>query len=257
MYARRAEFYETEYAEVRDIAFLSGLLKNSRHAVLEVPCGAGRLTLHLADKVKDYTIADREPRMISATLTQLEQSLPHISVSAHICDMTNLSLKKRFDWIICPRESLQLIAPEKLTQTLAHLCQHLKPAKGTLLIDMASFSQAGDPDYFYKSNSEHKWIKNWTRKNAENRLLTRCSLQTETADKIDFHFTYEMQTVEKRWQFFSSQMRLFKYDPETIRACLPDEHVICSLAGNYDGKAWQKGDAWLIFQIRKKATGHA
>ena len=99
-YARRAQFYRVEFAEQRDIDFYLSHIQKGESTVLEIPCGAGRLTLELARKARQVTAVDIEPRMLDSLQSHVISAGLESKVQCLLGDMTKLELGSIFDLII-------------------------------------------------------------------------------------------------------------------------------------------------------------
>src|SRR5262249_53153952 len=151
-YAERAAFYEHEYDETGDHAFITRMARSARR-VLEVPCASGRNTMVLGDLDIDLVAADREPAMIERLSERLRHRPHRARVELEVGDMRSLRLGRTFDLILVQREAFQsLVEPGDARRALESLAAHLADG-GTLLLDLAAFdstegARALHPAYF-------------------------------------------------------------------------------------------------------------
>src|ERR1700677_954095 len=94
-YSRRAEVYDVEYVEDRDREFVLSLI-NETTRVLEVPCGAGRLSRWIAAKAAELTVVDLEPKMVARAL-EIAEPAARGRLDGQVADMRTLSLGRNFD----------------------------------------------------------------------------------------------------------------------------------------------------------------
>ena len=91
---------------------------------LDVGCGSGRVLVPLALERAEVTGIDSSPVMVAACRSRLAEEDARAEV--HEADMTNFDLGKKFDSVIVPGASFQLLAERHdalaaLTKMLAHL----------------------------------------------------------------------------------------------------------------------------------------
>src|SRR5689334_25013870 len=100
LYSSRAAIYDVEYIESRDVDFLSQLIRDTEARVLEVPCGAGRLSIALTQRTRHLTIVDIEPAMVEKAMEAVTRVGRETYVTGHVGDMRTLALGKRFDLVV-------------------------------------------------------------------------------------------------------------------------------------------------------------
>jgi SAM-dependent methyltransferase len=123
------EFYDLEMAGYsQDFSFYETALEPLSD-ILELGCGSGRLT-------RFTSASGHRPLGIDLSLPMLLEARSQSgSTSIHVCmDMCRLALRKRFDAIIIPYNTLNLLAKNSDVQTCLNGCRdHLKPDGGLLL----------------------------------------------------------------------------------------------------------------------------
>lgn len=233
-YSQRAAIYEVEYRESRDVPFVQSLLQDSVDRVIELPCGAGRLSRHLAPHVAELDVIDLEPDMVARAVSVARAAAPDCRVSGYVQDMRGIHLDHRADLAIIPREGLQLVAPEDGKRVLASLARHIAP-NGRIFVDLACFGHqegARDPDYFRPGQPDGVTSPDWSRDLPGGGILHRCSAQRDEGDSIVFDLKY-MQESEPS-QNWSSQMRIYRYGLDMIQSSVPPGMQLEHIYGDYD-----------------------
>ena len=251
-FCSRAQYYNIEYQEERDFNFVGSLVQHPRQSILEIPCGAGRLSRHLASLSDDLTIVDFSEAMLKQAKLSMAEMDHKAKICSHACDMRTLNLARRFDLILVPRESLQLLDLNDASNTIRKLIKHLTPCTGRLLIDLTTFKVPGDPDYFYDLDVE-KWHMNWTRHIDEQRTLSRRSREkrTDQPSGVEFTFQYEEKDGKSSRQW-TETFWLWKYDVCHIFQMTAEESVKIEVWGSYKGESYTSSSGRLIALIEPR-----
>lgn len=252
-YARRAQFYRVEFCEKRDISFYLSQVQEGITKVLEIPCGAGRLTLELARKAGHVTAVDIEPRMLESLQIHLNASGLSEKVQCLLGNMTNIQFGPIFDLIIVPSEALQLVPKQEGKLVLACLAQNLKPG-GLLIVDTATFSelQAGNPDYFDPATIGRAWINQWTRSLPGEGTLNRSVRASKDSEKIIFEFLYKLaDDISNSVHEFSERMTLYLYELHWFFENIPPDISEISVRSYYDDVCDFIQPSRLIVTLRK------
>ncbi|MDE3080693.1 MAG: class I SAM-dependent methyltransferase [Paracoccaceae bacterium] len=243
-YSQRAAIYEVEYTESRDVTFVLSLLGDGISRVIEVPCGAGRLSRHLAPRVAELHLVDLESDMVTRATGAARGAAPDCSVHGHVQDMRLLDLNQTADLAILPREALQLVPPEDGCRVLAAVARHIRLG-GRIVVDLARFAHHGgvrDPDYFRPGHPDGVVTPDWSRALPDGGRLHRSSMQCDEGNSLLFYLKYRLET--ETTQEWSSQMRIYRYDSDfltaTVQPGLRVEHVF----GGYDRSP-------LLFESRR------
>lgn len=250
-YSVRAAYYEIEYQEDRDVPFVLSLLHGSVRRVIEIPCGAGRMSRHLAPRVEALQVVDLEPGMVSRAVAIARAAAPKCAVSGHVQDMRSLSLDDCFDLAIIPREGLQLLPPDEGKMTLCALASHVVPG-GCILVDLARFCGGDgprDPDYYKHDQPDGVYTNDWIRSLPDSTRLRRCSAQKNEGQSIVFDLKYVKESEPT--ETWSSQMRIFRYDCDWIRSSVPTGMHLERLYGGYDRSPPGPGSRRLLALYRK------
>lgn len=248
-YAIRASVYETEYREERDLLFLLSFISSEQLSVLEVPCGAGRLSCKLVPKLNRYTIMDQEPNMVKESMRRLTTLGWGNNVKPHIGNLIDAQLGVNFDLIIIPRESMQLLKPADMRKAIINLGKQLVINSGNLVVDLSTFAHRKDPDYFLLDADEN-WHFNWNRLTADNAELKRWSRQISHDRQIDFYFRYEL-TRENKTEKWKSSMTLYKYDLSSMQKYLPTNLRSVHIWGDYDKSNYHADSPRLILVFKR------
>lgn len=255
-YTRRAAFYRVEYDEMRDVPYFLSLIEADKTEVLEVPCGAGRLTVHLARKAKHVTAIDIEPVMVTSLLDYMETEGLADRVDASVGDMTDLHLSSPVDLIIVPSEALQLLPKEEGRKAVTSLVAQLKPG-GRLVVDIATFCglEAGMPDYFDPATRGESWHPQWIRPLPGGGTLKRSVRYLREYDRCVFEFLYVLSEKGSLAVTFSEEMALFFYEAEWFLQNLPQSVAELSFKSSYDNTHDIPRSHRLIVTMRKTVDG--
>jgi trans-aconitate methyltransferase len=121
----------------QDVAFWEEVCRAAGGPVLELACGAGRVTMPLAAAGIDVVGLDVDPAMLSA--------MPRRTLSPPLllaADMARFALARRFAAVIIPYNSFQLLTEAREADACLRLvAEHLAPA-GCLALEVTDF-QAG------------------------------------------------------------------------------------------------------------------
>ena len=251
-YSRRADIYDVEYAEDRDRDFVLSLIGETDR-VLEVPCGAGRLSRWIAEKAAELTLVDIEPKMVGRALESARPGARAL-LEGRVVDMRTLDLGREFDLALIPREALQLLTPADGARALAAVGAHVAPG-GLMFVDLATFAGAcpGDPDYYDGAAADGAWRDNWTRRLDAGAELTRRSQQTRESDAILFELDYFIRRGGDETETRRSQMRLFRYDHGFLEAAAPRGMSLAAIYGGYDKTDFSAIAPRLLALYRKSA----
>ena len=95
-------------------------------SVLDVGCGTGRVSLHLARRGRKVTAVDVDPRVLDALEQRAEErDLPIECVCA---DVRELYLGREFEFVLAPMQLIQLLrGAEERRVALARIRRHMRP----------------------------------------------------------------------------------------------------------------------------------
>jgi SAM-dependent methyltransferase len=254
-YSDRAKVYEVEYVEERDFAFVDTLLGAGGLRVLEVPCGAGRLSGRLARRAAELTVVDLEPAMVAKAAVAARAANGSIHIHTEVQNMRTLDLERSVDLAIIPREALQLLPPSEGMEALATVSAHVVEG-GLLFVDVATFRAgsgpaAADPDYFNAYREDDAWCVDWTRDLPDGSRLTRRSAQRQDEASILLRLAYEIEDKHHGVESWRSEMRLYRYDPSWFGPATPDGMTLESVCGDYDCSPFSDLSPRLLAMYRK------
>ena len=253
-YSRRAEVYAVEYDETRDVEFVLSLAAKTGGRILEIPCGAGRLSRHLAPVSHSLTVVDLEPAMVARALDVARLAGRGAIVRGAVQDMRNLALDQTFDLCVIPREALQLVPQPDGTRVLAAVARHLAPG-GQLLVDLANFGPQAtdepDPDYYWPDHEDGVLYENWSRPLQDGTILARSSRQAHSAGVIKFDLHYQISFEGLLLDGWQSQMGLHRYERSWLDQATPAGMEIEHVYGGYDRSVFGNRAPRMISIYRK------
>jgi SAM-dependent methyltransferase len=262
-YRERAAFYAVEYREDGDRPFIEGLLGEGVRSVLEIPCGAGRNALWLAETGRSVTACDIEPAMLEALAARYPDGQPPANLTLVQADMRAFQLDKPFDLILIPREAIQLLpTTEDVAATLDCCRRHLAPG-GRLVVDLAAFkappsgSPGGDdtlqPSYYRPGQRDGVESFEWERELPDGRRMKRWQRQWDKADSVDFALRYQVcgDASKDGASEWVAEMTLRKYSMSQFRKLVADAHLnIVNAYGSYDNRVYRDGDVRMILCLQ-------
>lgn len=259
-YSRRAAIYEVEYVETRDVEFVRSLIRPGHSRVLEIPCGAGRLSRRISDLARRLTLVDLEPEMAARACRAAAATPGAGEIAATAADMRSLALAEDFDLALVPREALQLLPPAQGATALAAVGRHIVPG-GRMLVDLAAFATTThdppDPDYYDPARPDGAWRQDWVRKVDAATRLSRWSAQRHEPDgsAISFTLRYEVDRGTHARETWQSEMTLHRYSQSWLADNTPAGWVLETLYGGYGGAAWTPCSSRAIAVFHKTAPG--
>jgi SAM-dependent methyltransferase len=145
-YGMLAEFWDLFRGDTstwEDRFFYLGAVKKYGQPVLDVGCGTGRILLDFMAQGIDIDGVDNSPDMLTLLRQKAETSNLHPAVYQQ--EMTALSLPRRYQTILVPSSSFQLLL-DPATPPLAMSCffEHLLPG-GNLTMPFMTLWREGDP----------------------------------------------------------------------------------------------------------------
>jgi SAM-dependent methyltransferase len=107
-----------------DLGIWEGLAEGTDELILELGCGTGRVTAHLARRGHRLWGVDADPSLLQAL--EAQASREGLCVRVDCADVRALALEREFELIIAPMQLLQMLAGEAgrrsaLTRAAAHL----------------------------------------------------------------------------------------------------------------------------------------
>ncbi len=140
----RVRWHDLECGSYRvDEPLWRALAAEAAGPVLDAGAGTGRVTLDLAAAGVDVTAVDLDPALVA----ELERraAAAGVAVAAHVGDLRELALDRRFAAIIVPMQTIQLLGgAEGRGRFLARAREHLLPG-GVLAAALADAMEGYDP----------------------------------------------------------------------------------------------------------------
>jgi SAM-dependent methyltransferase len=145
-YGMLAEFWDLFRGDTstwEDRFFFLGVVKKYGQPVLDVGCGTGRILLDFMGQGIDIDGVDNSPDMVALLQQKAEKLNLHPAIYEQ--EMTVLSLPRRYQTILVPSSSFQLLL-DTASPPLAMKCfyEHLLPG-GVLSMPFMTLWKEGDP----------------------------------------------------------------------------------------------------------------
>jgi SAM-dependent methyltransferase len=145
-YGMLAEFWDLFRGDTSnwdDRFFYLDMVKKYGQPVLDVGCGTGRILLDFIGQGIDIDGVDNSPDML-ALLHQKAKKL-NLHPTVYQQEMTNLSLPRKYQTILVPSSSFQLLLDESLPPlAMEGFFEHLLPS-GVLVMPFMTLWKQGDP----------------------------------------------------------------------------------------------------------------
>ncbi|MCI0608905.1 MAG: class I SAM-dependent methyltransferase [Anaerolineae bacterium] len=145
-YGMMAEFWDLFRGDTStwdDRFFFLDVVKKYGQPVLDVGCGTGRILLDFMQQGFDIDGVDNSPDML-ALLQQKAEKL-NLKPTVYQQEMTELSLPRKYQTILVPSSSFQLLLDENLPPVaISRFYEHLLPG-GVLAMPFMTLWKQGDP----------------------------------------------------------------------------------------------------------------
>ena len=231
-----AKYYDLKPNFPLDVPFYQALIPSPQAAVLELGCGAGRVTIPLARQCRFLQDLDLSPAMIQLCRMKLaEANIPPHQAVVSEGDITNFDFGQRFDLILASFRVLQnLETDEEVHGLLRCIGEHLEPS-GTCVLN------AFRP--FYAPNElRERWLA--------------------PGERLNWEVTQGSGTVacyDRRWQLDEQQLVLY---PDLVYRryegnILAEEVVLHLVMRCYYPETFEKVITAHGFRIVKRWGGYA
>jgi SAM-dependent methyltransferase len=144
-YGLMAEFWDLFRGDTstwEDRFFFLDVVKKYGEPVLDVGCGTGRILLDFMQQGIDIDGIDNSPEMLARLHQKAEKLNLHPTVYQQ--EMTEIALPRKYQTILVPSSSFQLLLDEKLSPIAIHLFyKHLLPG-GVLAMPFMTLWKQGD-----------------------------------------------------------------------------------------------------------------
>jgi len=145
-YGMLAEFWDLFRGDTStwdDRFFYLDVVKKYGQPVLDIGCGTGRILLDFMQQDIDIDGVDNSPEML-ALLRQKVEKL-NLNPTVYQQEMYELSLPRKYQTILVPSSSFQLLLDEKLPPlTMDRFYEHLLPG-GVLVMPFMTLWRSGQP----------------------------------------------------------------------------------------------------------------
>jgi SAM-dependent methyltransferase len=235
---RSAEMYDGKFAWfVEDVPFYHRLALECRGPVLELGCGAGRVTLPLARAGVNIVGLDASAAMLEAAHARaVAENLPAEFVAG---DFRSFDLGRRFPLILFPFNGLaHLLDDRDLFSCLGAIAVHLEPA-GRLVLDLPNprphlLSNNSDRVFLSYENARGERVEVWEESeyDREQRLSrVRWRHVSEAGEEVEeltlrVFFPDELDELLGR-AGFAIERRLGDYDERDFGPDSPQQLLVC------------------------------
>ena len=145
-YGMLAEFWDLfrgDTSNWEDRLFYLDVVKKYGPPVLDVGCGTGRILLDFMQQGIDIDGVDNSPEMLALLKRKAEEL--NLKPTVHQQEMTKLSLPRKYQTILVPSSSFQLLLDEKLPPiAMDRFYKHLLPG-GVLAMPFMTLWNKGEP----------------------------------------------------------------------------------------------------------------
>jgi ubiquinone/menaquinone biosynthesis C-methylase UbiE len=145
-YGMLAEFWDLFRGDTstwEDRFFYLDVLKKYGQPVLDVGCGTGRIVLDFMQQGFDIDGVDNSPEMLALLKRKAERL--NLNPTVFQQEMTELSLQRKYQTILVPSSSFQLLLDEKLPPVaMDRFYEHLLPG-GVLAMPFMTLWNTGEP----------------------------------------------------------------------------------------------------------------
>lgn len=233
-------FVKTEAQTQLECDFVQYLMQqNNYHSLLDVPCGAGRVTIEMAKRQQCTQIYGLEynPNAIAAAKQSARvQGLSSQSIHFLTGDMRNIQLAQTFDMAVCLFNSFGYFSHQQNLQFLSSVSQNLT-ANGALLLDChiaETLLPAFTPKEFWKLGS--------------NMVFEERSYDIETATLVG-NWTFINQSGQKRHHQTAVKIYTYQALCQMLRTVGFSQFTPFS---SFYADPYQFGDDALILLAQKK-----
>ncbi len=134
------KYYQWEFdiicaSQKNDVEFWQKMVEVNNGKILELGCGAGRITIPLGERGYDITALDYSEQMIA----ELKKNSHHIkNITPILGDMTNFKFEKKFKFVFISYSSFQLLLTRDAQQKCLNLVYEHLENDGVVGIDIAT-----------------------------------------------------------------------------------------------------------------------
>jgi len=238
-----AELYDEFWRdELDDVAFYLDFVREKGGRALDLGCGTGRVLIPLRKAGLDVVGLDPAPEMLE--ICRRNAAAAGVTVELHCAPMEELELDERFNVLLIPAFSFQLVHPmDVAAKALAKFHQHLLPG-GALVLSVFV------PDVHEGEDGQGEWH---LRKEV---VRTSDGARIECRQANRFSLVNRMLHVQNRYSVFDAagqpidtqlaEMDIQWHDPDDLAAMLHDAGFKdVTILG--DDEPGEDGNATLLF----------
>jgi len=200
-----ASYYDLAPNHPADVPFYLSLLESSSASLLELGCGTGRVTTHLAAHADFVLGVDNSRAMLDICRRKLtEAGVPASCYALVEGDITDLRLHRKFDLIVAPFRVLQhLSTDEDVAGLMRSIKEHLEPA-GTAVLNA-----------FRPKRDAAGMLRDWPSEQAE------LAWEVEDGDTVVRSYDHRLRVQEDPLVLFKKLIyRRFRGDEQVDEAVL-------------------------------------
>lgn len=232
-----ALFYDWECSQLlgtqnKDLELITSLANKSEEPVLELGCGSGRVTLHLAEAGVPVVGLDHSQPMLRC----LRNKLKHVDAATANrirlmkASMTSFDIGEQFSFIVAPYNVLcYLLHQDELNSCLRAVRSHLKPG-GRFFCQVSDIGRSKEPTEWELIAADDSSVVGGE---AVTTMYERISLEGESARIVNFHERYVLSYPDGHQETheFTLRMRSIRY-PEMEVAFAQEGFRIISAYGD-------------------------
>ena len=227
LYAHAA-YYEQAYRRRQtDVRYYGEVLSQDPGQVLELGAGSGRITLPLARAGLSVTAVDSSPSMLGLLGERLEGEPAAVRrrVRPLLGDMRNLTLERRFRWVIAPFNTiLHLYTQRDVSAFLAVAGRHLMKRRGELVFDYST------PRVSDLSLDPERWFKGPRLRDPASGKMVRYAERfhySPLRQVLSTWMRFEPSDGQPPWEILLTHRQFFPLEMEALLCCHGfDRHTI-------------------------------
>ncbi len=246
----KTEYYDAFTTQTNDTDFYCKEIADDTN-VLEIGCGTGRVTFHLAKKVKTIIAIDLSDTMLEKARETQADGYENIEFIK--ADMTALDLNKKFDFIIAPFRVIQCLEKnEQIAGLFTSIKNHLAP-NGTCILNA-----------FNPKQTKENMARNWPQENetycGETTLPDGDLVKmTDIRKRLDAYaqvlypeLVYRRYRDGELVETFINPICMRYFYQDEFKSCIEShDFKIVKTWGGYNGEEYGKGNELVVAFMHK------